>query len=518
MTFCHTPTPTPTPTVTPTETALPLYGDCWKITIYSNFPNRSEYGVIGWYDINGVYRDTPDNINKPATYYLCTQQGKKPEFGPITVANSWELEQMTDCTLGAYIGSYCTNVSTVLSSLSCCSSSFDTTPVPTPTIPVSSAQSFTTETSSSLIDKYQLLLAEIALAKGILDKLKNKKADLENTASALRQAYAANPTAEGKKALDRALATQASTTSEITSQTNKINTLQDGLKNIACLINEAIFGELNLPDISFKMPDLSNLWPPKLPSLPQFNFPSVSVNLKTLLAGIPSLPSLAGIIPSCKDTTIDGHPPFIEKDGNGGFTSNKGSYKPGKHIVENFVAVKDISAPLIAASDKITAPAITTGTLVANNIYGALSPYSISFLPASIQITTPILNVTGNVNVTGLVRATLFSANAKLFDIPHPTKEKMRLRHGCLEGPEHAVYIRGKSDNPIIALPDFWKGLVHTEDYTVHLTATSDTQHLFVHHSYPDCVYVSGSNGLPFYYYIVAERKDMPKLIVETYA
>lgn len=517
MTFCHTPTPTPTPTVTPTATALPLYGDCWKITIYSNFPNRSEYGVIGWYDINGVYRDTPANINKPATYYLCTQQGKKPEFGPITVENSWELEQMTDCTLGAYIGSYCTNVSTVLSSLSCCSSSFGTTPVPTPTIPVSSAQSFTTETSSSLINKYQLALAQIALAKGILDKLKNKKADLENTASALRQAYAANPTAEGKKSLDSALATQASTTSEITSQTNKINTLQDSLKNIACLINEAIFGELNLPDISFKMPDLSNLWPPKLPSLPKFNFPSISINLETLLAGIPSL-NLGGIIPSCIDTAIDGTPSFIEKNENGGFTSNKGSYKPGKHIVENFVAVKDISAPLIAASDKITAPTITTGTLVANNIYGALSPYSISFLPASIQITTPILNVTGNVNVTGLVRATLFSANAKLFDIPHPSKEKMRLRHGCLEGPEYAVYIRGKSDNPMITLPDFWKGLVHTKEYTVHLTATSDTQHLFVQHSYPDCVYVSGSNGLPFYYYIVAERKDMPKLIVETYA
>ena len=510
MTFCHTPTPTPTPTVTPTATALPLYGDCWKITINENFPNAAGNVIMNWYDINGVFRYTTTDIGT-GTYYLCTKKGEQPYGGAIEI-DSWAVEQMTDCTLGAYIGSYCTNVSTELASLSCCSSSFDPTPVPTPTIPVSSAQSFTTETSSSLIDKYQLLLAEIALAKGILDKLKNKKADLENTASALRQAYAANPTAEGKKALDRALATQASTTSEITSQTNKINTLQDGLKNIACLINEAIFGELNLPDISFKMPDLSNLWPPNLPSLPQFNFPSVSVNLKTLLAGIPSLPSLAGIIPSCKDTTIDGHPPFIEKDGNGGFTSNKGSYKPGKHIVENFVAVKDISAPLIAASDKITAPTITTGTLVANNIYGALSPYSISFLPASIQITTPILNV------TGLVTATLFSANAKLFDIPHPTKEKMRLRHGCLEGPEHAVYIRGKSDNPIIELPDFWKGLVHTEDYTVHLTATSDTQHLFVHHSYPDCVYVSGSNGLPFYYYIVAERKDMPKLIVETYA
>lgn len=508
MTFCHTPTPTPTPTVTPTATALPLYGDCWKITINENFPNVAGNGIMNWTDINGVFRYTTTDIGT-GTYYLCTKKGEPPYGGAIEI-DSWAVEQMTDCTLGAYIGSYCTNVSTELTSLSCCSSSFDPTPVPTPTIPVSSAQSFTTETSSSLIDKYQLALAQIALAKGILDKLKNKKADLENTASALRQAYAANPTAEGKKALDRALATQASTTSEITSQTNKINTLQDGLKNIACLINEAIFGELNLPDISFKLPDLSNLWPPKLPTLPQFNFPSLSINLETLLAGIPSL-SLEGIIPSCKDTTND-VPPFIEKDGNGGFTSNKGSYKPGKHIVENFVAVQDISAPLIAASDKITAPTITTGTLVANNIYGALSPYSISFLPASIQITTPILNV------TGLVTATLFSANAKLFDIPHPSKEKMRLRHGCLEGPEHAVYIRGKSDNPMIALPDFWKGLVHTEDYTVHLTATSDTQHLFVQHSYPDCVYVSGSNGLPFYYYIVAERKDMPKLIVETYA
>ena len=510
MTFCYHPTPTPTPTITPTASAIPLYGDCWKITINENFPNAAGNGIMNWTDINGVFRYTTTDIG-PGTYYLCCKKGEQPYGGAIEI-DSWAVEQMTDCTLGSYIGSYCTNVSTELASLSCCSSSFETPPVPTPTIRNSSAESFTSESSSSLMDKYQYALAQIALAKGILDKLLNKKAELENTISSLRQAYQNNPITENKKELDRALATASSTASEITAQTNTINTLEGTLQNIACLINEAIFNELNLPNISFKLPNLSNLWPPKLPTLPSFDFPSISINLKSLLAGIPSLSDVAGIIPSCKDTSSSGTTTFIEKDGNGGFTSNKGSYKPGQHIVDNFVAVKNVSAPLIAASDKITAPTITTGTVIANNIYGAFGGTSISFLPTAINITTPFLNV------NGMVTATLFSANAKLFDIKHPTKENMRLRHGCLEGPEYAVYIRGKSTTPIIQLPDFWKKLVHAEEYTVHLTATSSTQKLFVQHTYSDSVYVSGSDGLPFYYYIVAERADMPKLIVENYA
>ena len=35
----------------------------------------------------------------------------------------------------------------------------------------------------------------------------------------------------------------------------------------------------------------------------------------------------------------------------------------------------------------------------------------------------------------------------KDFDIPHPTKEGWRLTHACVEGPEAAVYVRGRIKN-----------------------------------------------------------------------
>ena len=50
----------------------------------------------------------------------------------------------------------------------------------------------------------------------------------------------------------------------------------------------------------------------------------------------------------------------------------------------------------------------------------------------------------------------------KDFDIPHSTKDGHRLRHVCLEGPEAAVYIRGRVNNGlnVIDLPAYWSGLV----------------------------------------------------------
>ena len=49
----------------------------------------------------------------------------------------------------------------------------------------------------------------------------------------------------------------------------------------------------------------------------------------------------------------------------------------------------------------------------------------------------------------------------KPFDIPHPTKEGQRLRHVCLEGPESAVYVRGRVNNRnnVITLPDYWDNI-----------------------------------------------------------
>ena len=52
----------------------------------------------------------------------------------------------------------------------------------------------------------------------------------------------------------------------------------------------------------------------------------------------------------------------------------------------------------------------------------------------------------------------------KGFDIKHPNKEKHRLRHVCVEGPEAAVYTRGRVCNGknVIDLPSYWSCLLYT--------------------------------------------------------
>ena len=67
-----------------------------------------------------------------------------------------------------------------------------------------------------------------------------------------------------------------------------------------------------------------------------------------------------------------------------------------------------------------------------------------------------------------------FSGKAKLdkgFDIEHPTRKGKRVRHICVEGPESAIYIRGKlKGTHIIDIPEYWQGLVDYDTITVNLT------------------------------------------------
>jgi hypothetical protein len=72
-----------------------------------------------------------------------------------------------------------------------------------------------------------------------------------------------------------------------------------------------------------------------------------------------------------------------------------------------------------------------------------------------------------SVDTSGNLRAT-----TKSFDIPHPTKEGMRLVYGVLEGPEHGVYHRGTVEGKGIIkidLPEYWHKLVG-DQYTIQLT------------------------------------------------
>jgi len=134
----------------------------------------------------------------------------------------------------------------------------------------------------------------------------------------------------------------------------------------------------------------------------------------------------------------------------------------------------------------------------------------------------------GDIDVTGsIVASTQVTANGitltsrKPFDIPHPTKDGYRLRHVCLEGPESAVYCRGRVNNGqnVIDLPDYWSGLVDYESLTVQLTAIHSHQNCIVKRISPieGRIYLQAQGGMPVdcFYHIMAERKDGEKLIVE---
>ena len=102
--------------------------------------------------------------------------------------------------------------------------------------------------------------------------------------------------------------------------------------------------------------------------------------------------------------------------------------------------------------------------------------------------------------------------------MPHPNKKGWRLRHVCIEGPEIAVYCRGKIPaDGIINLPSFWDGLVNPEDMSISLTPFGTWQELFVQEiKWGRQVVVRNNSGGPINgdYYIVARRLD-DDLIVE---
>jgi len=104
------------------------------------------------------------------------------------------------------------------------------------------------------------------------------------------------------------------------------------------------------------------------------------------------------------------------------------------------------------------------------------------------------------------------------FDMPHPNKPGWRLRHVCIEGPEIAVYCRGKvPENGIIDLPEFWDGLVNTEDMSINITPRGYWQELFVKEISDGkqvIVQNNAGNKINADYHIVARRLD-DDLIVE---
>lgn len=148
---------------------------------------------------------------------------------------------------------------------------------------------------------------------------------------------------------------------------------------------------------------------------------------------------------------------------------------------------------------------------------GILSEFKVE--ANQILLNTPLVQCQNEIRAS-LGTFTNLSAPYKLFDIVHPTKVNKRLRHACIEGPEIAVYIRGKLvDNNIIKLPDYWEKLVDPESITVTLTQIKISQDLIVDEidfTNKTITINSGNESrINCYYMVAATRNDVLSLEVE---
>ena len=143
-------------------------------------------------------------------------------------------------------------------------------------------------------------------------------------------------------------------------------------------------------------------------------------------------------------------------------------------------------------------------------------------------------NQVGNITASGTIKAATLigartsgsisggvsgkSAGAKAFDIDHPSKKGYRLRHICIEGPESAVFFRGRVKNDkVILLPEYWKDLVDINTITVQLQPIGAHQDVIVKRWDAEKIELQSKPGIPIncFYHIFAERKDIENLIVE---
>ena len=103
----------------------------------------------------------------------------------------------------------------------------------------------------------------------------------------------------------------------------------------------------------------------------------------------------------------------------------------------------------------------------------------------------------------------------KSFDIKHPTKGSgWRLRHVSLEGPESAVFYRGRlTGSNTIELPYYWKDLVHEDSITVSIQPIGSTQKIIVMEYNNEKVVLSGNTDC--FFHVFGERKDVNPLLTE---
>jgi hypothetical protein len=178
-----------------------------------------------------------------------------------------------------------------------------------------------------------------------------------------------------------------------------------------------------------------------------------------------------------------------------------------------FIDESNIAVCLAASSSsyaRFRCNGTNTSNVTIDNNSGALT---------TLTLNSATTNVSGNIVATGTITATGASAQVKAFNIPHPTKEGKRLWHGCLEGPEYGVYVRGRlKNNNTIELPEYWTGLVDPDSITVQLTPMGASQDLIVdsiNWGRQVVVRSVAGTGIDCFYLVQGTRVDVPPLEVE---
>ena len=105
----------------------------------------------------------------------------------------------------------------------------------------------------------------------------------------------------------------------------------------------------------------------------------------------------------------------------------------------------------------------------------------------------------------------VLQAKAKSFIIPHPTKNDKYLMHGCLEGAEYGIYLRGSlqfKHKYSIVLPEYFTSL--SNEYTVHITPMNNEKIKIIKKQ--TCIELHSSRFTitSCDYLIIASRNDVP--------